>query len=69
MSARNYLEMMIGFVVAMAGLALMVKWSGQLIALIKGLLGLIVLLIGIIMAGIGYAEIKAERELKKIEEE
>ena len=62
-------ESLLGLILLVIGGFLIYYWLGETILVIKGLVGLILLILGILILWIGYEDIKLNRELKEVQKE
>jgi hypothetical protein len=73
--ANNILKMLIGIVVIAIGIIWytgpqvfgLFKWYGDLLVLLKGSIGLLLLFVGLIVAWMGYDDYKMDVEMAKEE--
>jgi sensor histidine kinase YesM len=59
----------LGLILFLVGVGLTWYWLGEVILIIKGLIGPILLILGLILLWVGYEDKKIEKELKEIEKE
>jgi len=62
-------ESLLGLILLIIGGFLIYYWLGETILVIKGLSGLILLILGVLILWIGYEDIKLNRELKEVQKE
>jgi uncharacterized membrane protein len=62
-------ESLLGLILLVIGGFLIYYWLGETILVIKGLAGLILLILGVLILWIGYEDIKLNRELKEVQKE
>jgi len=62
-------ESLLGLILLVMGGFLIYYWLGETILVIKGLAGLILLILGLLILWIGYEDIKLNRELKEVQKE
>lgn len=63
------LEIVIGIVLTLSGILGIYYWLEEVIFVLKGAIGPIILLIGLLLLWIGYEDKKLEKELAEIEKE
>ncbi|MGC9133390.1 MAG: hypothetical protein ACP5GJ_03250 [Nanopusillaceae archaeon] len=59
----------LGLILFLIGVGLVWYWLGEVILIIKGLIGPVLLILGLILLWVGYEDKKIEKELKEIEKE
>jgi len=62
-------ESLLGLILLVIGGFLIYYWLGETILVIKGLAGLTLLILGVLILWIGYEDIKLNRELKEVQKE
>ena len=62
-------ESLLGLILLIIGGFLVYYWLGETILVIKGLIGLIILILGLLILWIGYEDIKLNKELKEVQKE
>jgi uncharacterized membrane protein len=62
-------ESLLGLILLVIGGFLIYYWLGETILVIKGLAGLILLILGVLILWIGYEDIKLNKELKEVQKE
>jgi len=62
-------ESLLGLILLVIGGFLIYYWLGETILVIKGLAGLMLLILGVLILWIGYEDIKLNRELKEVQKE
>jgi uncharacterized membrane protein HdeD (DUF308 family) len=62
-------ESLLGLILIIVGGFLVYYWLGETILVIKGLIGLIILILGVLILWIGYEDIKLNKELKEVQKE
>ncbi|NAZ26077.1 MAG: hypothetical protein GU343_00865 [Nanoarchaeota archaeon] len=62
-------ESLLGLILLIIGGFLVYYWLGETILVIKGLIGLIILILGVLILWIGYEDIKLNKELKEVQKE
>ncbi len=62
-------ESLLGLILLVIGGFLIYYWLGETILVIKGLAGIILLILGVLILWIGYEDIKLNRELKEVQKE
>ena len=62
-------ESLLGLILIIIGGFLIYYWLGETILVIKGLVGLIILILGVLILWIGYEDIKLNKELKEVQKE
>jgi len=62
-------ESLLGLILLIIGGFLVYYWLGETILVIKGLIGLIILILGVLILWIGYEDIKLNKELKVVQKE
>jgi len=62
-------ESLLGLILLVIGGFLIYYWLGETILIIKGLAGLVLLVLGVLILWIGYEDIKLNRELKEVQKE
>lgn len=75
-SAGNIIKMLVGIVILIAGIVwytgipgVFPSFLGQLLVLIEGCVGLFLLFVGLIVAWMGYDDLKMDKEMAKEEKE
>jgi uncharacterized membrane protein HdeD (DUF308 family) len=62
-------ESLLGLILIIIGGFLIYYWLGETILVIKGLIGLIILILGVLILWIGYEDVKLNKELKEVQKE
>jgi uncharacterized membrane protein HdeD (DUF308 family) len=62
-------ESLLGILLLIVGGFLIYYWLGETILVVKGLIGLIILILGVLILWIGYEDIKLNKELKEVQKE
>ena len=62
-------ESLLGLILLVIGGFLIYYWLGETILVIKGLAGLILLILSVLILWIGYEDIKLNKELKEVQKE
>ena len=62
-------ESLLGLILLIIGGFLVYYWLGETILVIKGLIGLVILILGVLILWIGYEDIKLNKELKEVQKE
>jgi uncharacterized membrane protein HdeD (DUF308 family) len=62
-------ESLLGLILIIVGGFLVYYWLGETILVIKGLIGLVILILGVLILWIGYEDIKLNKELKEVQKE
>jgi len=63
------LEIIVGILLALAGIAGIWYWLSEVIVFIKGAIGPLLAIVGVLLIWIGYEDKKLEKELAEIEKE
>ena len=62
-------KILLGILLIIISGLLIDHWLGETILVIKGLIGLIILILGVLILWIGYEDIKLNKELKEVQKE
>jgi len=62
-------ESLLGLILIIVGGFLVYYWLGETILVIKGLIGLMILILGVLILWIGYEDIKLNKELREVQKE
>ena len=68
MNSEN-VYILLALILLIIGGFLVYYWLGETILVIKGLLGLVILILGVLILWIGYEDIKLNKELKEVQKE
>ncbi|MEM1684431.1 MAG: hypothetical protein QW038_02250 [Nanopusillaceae archaeon] len=63
------IELLIGIALTISGVLGIFYWLGEVILVLKGAIGPLLLIIGLLLLWIGYEDKKLEKELAEIEKE
>ena len=62
-------KILLGILLIIISGLLIDHWLGETILVIRGLLGLVILILGVLILWIGYEDIKLNKELKEVQKE